>query len=66
MLRAAGQSGSTSYATRADSFGISYQVEGVFVPQDGRGMWQLELIAPVTKSAFVTAAFADWIKAIGR
>jgi hypothetical protein len=38
----------------------------VFVPQDERGMWQLELIAPVNKSAFVAAAFADWIKTIGR
>ena len=61
-----GSQGSTSYATRADSFGIAYQVEGVFVPQAERGMWQLELIAPVAKIAFVTAAFADWIKSISR
>ena len=61
-----GRQGATSYATRADSFGIAYQVEGVFVPQEGRGMWQLELIAPATKSAFVSAAFADWIRTINR
>ena len=60
-----GTQGPASYAARADLFGISYQVEGVFVV-DGRGMWQLESIAPVTKSRFVAAAFADWIKTAGR
>jgi S1-C subfamily serine protease len=59
-----GRYGPASYTARADAFGIAYQVEGVFVAQGDRGMWQLEVIAPVNKSSFLGSVFADWFKAI--
>lgn len=61
-----GRYGPTSYTTRADAFGIAYQVDGLFVPQPGRGMWQLEVIAPANKIGFITAVFGEWAKALAQ
>ena len=51
--------GQTSYATRADGWGVAYQVEGVFLEVEGSGVWQLEMIAPAEKIRFVAALFGD-------
>lgn len=59
----AGSFGEASYATRAAAWGVTYQVEGIFLQVPGSGVWQLELIAPAEKSRFVAEVFAEWIKA---
>jgi hypothetical protein len=61
-----GGHGGASYTTRADAFGLPYQFDGVFVPQAGRGMWQLEVIAPVNKSGFIAALFSEWAKTLAQ
>jgi hypothetical protein len=58
--------GETSYSARAAVWGVTYQVEGVFVQLPGSAVWQLEMITPVEKSRFVASVFGEWIKAIGR
>ena len=57
-----GSFGDSSYATRANAWGITYQIEGVFVPLSDGGVWQLEMVAPMEKSRFVTSVFGEWIK----
>ena len=59
-----GRFGETSYAARAAAWGVTYQIEGVFVQLLGRGVWQLEMITPVDKGRFVSDAFSEWIKAV--
>jgi hypothetical protein len=61
-----GAFGETSYSARAAAWGVTYQVEGVFVHVPGSGVWQLEMITPVEKSRFVAGVFGEWIKAVAR
>jgi S1-C subfamily serine protease len=56
--------GETSYVARAAAWGVTYQIDGVFVQFPGSGVWQLEMITPVEKGRFVSDVFAEWIKAI--
>jgi hypothetical protein len=58
--------GETSYATRAAAWGVTYQIEGLFVLLPGSGVWQLEMIMPVEKGRFVADVFAEWIKTLQR
>jgi hypothetical protein len=61
-----GRFGNSSYATRANAWGITYQIEGIFVPLSGGGVWQLEMVAPMEKSRFVAGVFGEWFKATSR
>jgi hypothetical protein len=61
-----GAFGETSYAARADAWGIAYQVDGVFVAVPERGVWQLEMVAPLDKSRFVAGLFGEWVKSLSR
>ncbi len=54
--------GETSYASRATALGITYQVDGAFVRIPGRGVWQLEVTAPLDKSRFVRDLFGAWVR----
>jgi hypothetical protein len=58
--------GEPSYATRAAAWGVTYQIEGIFVQVPGSGVWQLEMITPVEKGRFVRDLFADWTNAVRR
>jgi len=64
--REPGDLGPRSYVVRGEAWGITYQVDGVFVEVPNAGVWQLELIAPVDKTRFAAQVFADWINAVVR
>jgi S1-C subfamily serine protease len=59
-----GSFGEASYVARAAAWGVTYQIDGIFLQLPGSGVWQLELIAPADKSPFVTEVFAEWMKVI--
>ena len=59
-----GAHGANSYSARADAWGIAYQVDGVFIAVPDRGVWHLEMVAPVEKARFVGALFGDWVKSL--
>jgi S1-C subfamily serine protease len=64
--QAPGELGQRSYTARAEAWGISYQVDGVFVEVANAGVWQLEMITPVDKTRLIAPVFAEWIKTVAR
>ncbi len=54
-----GSLGPSSYSSVGEYLGISYQIEGVYLEDDG-GLLQLELITPLDKYDFVYETFRDW------
>jgi hypothetical protein len=61
-----GSHGDASYLLRASWLGTDYHIEGLFARVPGKGMWQLELISPITKARHVTDVFVAWVKAIAQ
>ena len=56
-----GQLGASSYAFRTDWLGVSYAVEGSFLPA-GDGLLQLELVSPSHKQTYLRRLFAVWVE----
>jgi hypothetical protein len=54
-----GRFGNTSYLYQTSWLGVSYAVEGLFIPV-GKGLLQIEVATPVAKRAFLHAVFNDW------
>jgi hypothetical protein len=57
----AGRFGATSYLYSTMWFGVSYAVEGLFIPV-GEGLLQIEIATPVGKRAYMYPAFKDWVR----
>lgn len=55
--------GSASYALRRTRLGVTYAVEGVFLPA-GDSLLQLEVETPDSKQSFLRDLFAAWTKAV--
>jgi hypothetical protein len=57
----AGRFGATSYLYSTMWLGVSYAVEGLFIPV-GEGLLQIEIATPVGKRAYMYPAFKDWVR----
>jgi len=60
-----GPLGTTSYALRDERLGVTYSVQGVFLPRVD-GLLRLEVESPTGKQALLADLFQAWVKALSR
>jgi hypothetical protein len=56
--------GDASYVAHADSLGVSYVMEGIFIPVSSGQIVRLEVVSPEQKSTLGRGLLALWIKKI--